>query len=94
MLTLSQVCSSQVKCLILRQVLILTGISIVEVIIVLNEPIDAYQLVFGFNFRVVLLLVFSVKLDHDLFELFLIQLDIKMNLLLKAILVLPVVVVL
>ena len=94
MLALSQVCSGQVECLILRQVLILACTGIIEVIVILNKPIDTDQLVLSTIFREVFLLVFFVKLDDDLFELFLVQLDIKMNLLLKAILVLPIVVVL
>ena len=94
MLALSQVCSGQVECLILRQVLILACTDIIEVILIINIPIDTDQLVLSTIFREVFLLVFFVKLDDDLFELFLVQLDIKMNLLLKAILVLSVIVVL
>ena len=94
MLALSQVCCGQVECLILRQVLILACTDIIEVILIINKPIDTDQLVLSTIFREVFLLVFFVKLDDDLFELFLVQLDIKMNLLLKAILVLPVIVVL
>lgn len=94
MLALSQVCSGQVERLILRQVLILACTDIIEVILIINIPIDTDQLVLSTIFREVFLLVFFVKLDDDLFELFLVQLDIKMNLLLKAILVLSVIVVL
>ena len=95
MLALSQVCSGQVECLILRQVLILASTDIIKVVVsIINKSIDTNQLVLSHIFRVVFLLVFFVKLDDDRFELFLVQIDIKMNLLLKAILVLPVVVVL
>ena len=96
MLALSQVCRGQVQRLILqRQVLILAcNTLVIEVVVIINKPIDTDQLLV-LSFRVFLLLMlFFVQLDHDLFELLLVQLYVKMNLLLKAILVLPVVVVL
>lgn len=67
MLALSQVCSGQVERLILRQVLILACTDIIEVILIINIPIDTDQLVLSTIFREVFLLVFFVKLDDDLF---------------------------
>ena len=92
---LSQVRSQVERLVVACHVTVSTGVYTIEIILIVIETIHANQLIRQHHWLIfcelIILLILLVKRNHDLLQLFFIQLDVQVNLLLETIQVLLIV---